>query len=59
MLAAGLFEGLYTALSPGQDFLAIADKSGRLRTFDTGVFGCNMQLLGVAYLFTLVAYLTI
>lgn len=60
MLAAGLFGlGFYTALSPGQDFLAIADKSGRLRTFDTGVFECNMQRLGVACLFNLVAYPTI
>lgn len=59
MLAAGLFEGFYTALSPGQDFLAIADKSGRLRTFDTGAFDCNVQRLVVAYLLTLAAYLTI
>lgn len=42
MLAAGLHEGLHTAFSPGQDFLAIASNAGRLRTFDTSV----AQLLG-------------
>lgn len=37
MLAAGLHEGLHTAFSPGQDFLAIASNAGRLRTFDTSM----------------------
>ena len=36
-MAAGLHEGVHTAFSPGQDFLAIASNAGRLRTFDTSV----------------------
>ncbi len=43
MLAAGLFEGLYLAFSPGQDFLAIASRAGRLRTFDTSALAQPVQ----------------
>ncbi|KAK9833465.1 hypothetical protein WJX81_007454 [Elliptochloris bilobata] len=48
MLATGLHEGLHTAFSPGQDFLAIASNSGRLRTFDTSTGRLALNTAGGA-----------